>query len=215
MWNAKTFHLMLLFNVNKIEMQFLSCKNNYKKNASKRVSCLNDMPCRHLGLIINGEEVEKVTSFKWLVVCIEADPVWSLNISHPKKPTKKDFSEDRTAGILASLLHNKKNLQRVVKTAQWIIRSSQVRGLPLNPPTEACKKHLQRPNPPWIVTFVESPLSQRTFQASTNSVFHWTVDYLLNSKLSGKDNLRSLKSNTVSWTAPDQLTKKADCTSEQ
>lgn len=96
------------------------------------------MPCCHLGLIINGEEVEKVTSFKSLGVCIEEDLAWSLNISHPKKKPNKDFSEDKTAGILASLLHTGRTCKRVVKTAQWIIRS------PLSKLEDIPQTHLQK-----------------------------------------------------------------------
>lgn len=106
---------------------------------------------QHMGLSIGGEEVERVSSFKFLGVVISEDLSWSLNTSSLVKKAQKRLFFLRTLkhnrlaqkllmNIYSSTMESiltyscpvwcssctaveKKDLQRVVKTAQWIIGS--------------------------------------------------------------------------------------------
>ena len=123
---------------------------NTKKTKEIVIDFRRDKPC-HRGLCIGGEEVERVSSFKFLGVNISENLSWSLNATClVKKAQKRLFflRKLKRNGLPQNLLINfyrstiesiltygctawyssctdaeRKDLQRVVKTAQWIIGS--------------------------------------------------------------------------------------------
>lgn len=97
----------------------------------RRAKCI-----KHYTLFIDGEEAEKVESFTFLGFHISADLTWFTNISHQVgDSTAKPNSTDPPVRVSSctgvqcgSDAIKKKNLQWVVRTAEWLI------GTTLYPP---------------------------------------------------------------------------------
>lgn len=187
---------------------------NTKKNKEIIMDFRKSKKTHHTELCIGGEEVERVSSFKFLGVHISEDLTWSLNTSSLIKKAQKRLFFLRTLRrnrLPQKLLINfyrctiesiltyactvwyssctaaeRKDLQRVVKTAQWIV------GSPLPHLSDIHSSRLHKrasniyrdPSHPGHHLFTTLPSGRlRTIRARTNrlknSFFPRAVDMML------------------------------------